>query len=236
MYKISILLVFSGCSAPTVSEIQSPTLTASGTDAGAVLSQLPALAGLADAQLTGAGLVESDAGALALSAVVGCALRSETELDVTRSDGVVFQFFGEAGIAPRWISGAIDRRRSELVTGCLLAHLSRDGLPTVVSMRGPSLPAPTGERDAFGMEEGAFFGDAFDGHPVAAACSGRWLEADPDSPALAHRDCARPAGSLTRCGLTYAGSCRAACEGPPARRRCRVDGRWFPAITTFVAP
>lgn len=236
MYKLSILLVLSACSAPAISEVQSTTLTASGAGAGAVLSQLPRLAALADAPLIGTGLVESDAGALALSAIVGCALRSEAELDDTRSDGVVFQFFGEAGIAPRWIADAIDRRRSELVTGCLLAHLSRDGLPTVVSMRGPSLPAPTSERDALGMEEGAFFGDVFGRHPIVAACSGRWLEADPDSPALAHRDCARPAGSLTRCGLTYAGSCRAACEGPPARRRCRVDGRWFPAVTTFVAP
>lgn len=198
---------------------------------------------LAASHLSGAGDVAIRDAAVAdtaiMSQLVNCALRLDQQVMV---DGIDFP--GDIGLAPGWLQGGIGPRERELVTGCLLAHLSTNGLAVVFSMRARGLSRPSStERSGWPVEEGAFFGDLLSDQPtVAAACRGAGQQGDPSATGLADRVCAesdpaRP--GLTLCGLVDAGPCADACERHVGGRyeRCRVDGgaEVREAVTTFVS-
>lgn len=198
---------------------------------------------LAASHLVGAGDVAIGNAAVAdtviMSQLVGCALRLDQQVTV---DGIDFP--GSIGLAPRWLQGGIGPRERELVTGCLLAHLSADGLAVVFSMRAHGLPRPSSaERSGWPVEEGAFFGDLLGSQPtVPAACRGAGQQSDPEATGLVSRVCAEPDPArpgLTLCGLADAGSCADACERHAGDKyeRCKVNGGATvrEAVTTFVS-
>lgn len=193
------------------------------------------LAGVGDVAVGDA--VVSDT--VVMSQLVGCALRADQQVTVNGID-----FLGSIGFAPGWLQGGIGSRERELVTGCLLAHLSADGLAVVFSMRARGLPRPSStERSEWPVEEGAFFGDLLGGQPTAAAaCRGAGQQSNPGSTGLADRVCAEPDPArpgLTLCGLADAGPCADACARHVGDRyeRCRVNGGAAvrEAVTTFVS-
>lgn len=198
---------------------------------------------LAASHLTGAGDVAVGDAVVAdmaiMSQLVGCALRIDQQVTV---DGIDFP--GNIGLAPGWLQGGIGSRERELVTGCLLAHLSADGLAVVFSMRAHGLPRPSSvERSGWPVEEGAFFGDLLSDQPtVPAACRGAGQQSDPEATELANRVCAEPDPArpgMTLCGLVSAGPCADACERHAGGRyeRCRINGgtEVREAVTTFVS-
>ncbi len=193
------------------------------------------LAGAGDVAVGNAAVVDT----LIMSQLVGCALRLDQQVTVNGID-----FPGNIGLAPGWLQGGIGPRERELVTGCLLAHLSAEGLAVVFSLRAHGLPRPSSaERSGWPVEEGAFFGDLLSDQPtVAAACRGTGQQSDPGAAGLANRVCAEPDPArpgLTLCGLADAGSCADACNRHVGGKyeRCRVNGGAAvrEAVTTFVS-
>lgn len=233
---LTIFMFISSCSSCS-SEVngveQSDVLSASGVTTRDLASVH--LAGVGDVAVGDA--VVSDT--VIMSQLVGCALRFDQQVTI---DGIDFP--GSLGLAPGWLRGGIGPRERELVTGCLLAHLSMDGLAVVFSMRSHGLPR-TGstERSGWPVEEGAFFGDLLSSQPtVAAACRGAGQQSDPNATGLADRVCAEPDPArpgLTLCGLADAGPCVDACDRHVGGRyeRCRVNGGAAvrEAVTTFVS-
>ncbi|HSR79121.1 MAG TPA: hypothetical protein VLN57_21285 [Xanthobacteraceae bacterium] len=214
--------------------ISDPLLDLAAVRVDAVALAFPLLSGLGNAALSGPradALAAVDAGRLALSMLAGCALRGNASIIAS---GI--EFPGGAGLAPGWNAVALTRRERELVTGCLLAHLSASGLPQVVSMRGaPSLHPSRVERADWTIEDGRFFGDLLDDVQVMAACRGAGHLVQPPPAGLVDRICTEPDPiypKITRCGLTNAGGCDDICAGS----HCAVHGEQFAAIAAWVTP
>lgn len=235
MRTIIIPVFLAACVTSPELEVSSrPVLDLTAARADTFLRATPRLAGLANAPLDASGLVDDDDGRNALSLVVACALEPGAELDATMATGAVLQFVGELGLAPGWLDHRIGRERAALVTGCALAHVTLEGLPAVVSLRGPGLPAEQDEHAGWPVAEGRFLGDSLGAGPqVMAACRGAGQLADPAAIGLELRRCAVPDPArpgLTLCGLAFAGDCTEVCHGA----RCELNGRHYPAVASFV--
>jgi hypothetical protein len=147
------------------------------------------------------------------SLVTSCALPPDITL-VASVDGVDFEFPGEIGLAPQWLSGRLDRAGQQWVSACMFARVSAHDVAVTISMRGPSraLAVDDDERANWTLEEGAFFGNAFgqtDQPLQAFACRGRDKAAG-NAGELVDRDCAAPDPAhpgFTLCGLMFAGDC-----------------------------
>jgi hypothetical protein len=147
------------------------------------------------------------------SLVVGCALPPEITL-VATVDGTEFDFVGEIGVAPQWLSGRLDQVGQRWVSACMFARVNAHEVVIPISMRGPSpaLKTDADERAAWTLEEGAFYGNAFgpSTQPLQAfACRGRDKAAG-NAGELADRDCAAPDPAnpgFTLCGMVFAGDC-----------------------------
>lgn len=190
----------------------------------------------------GQGVVTDDDGRALLSLLVACALPPEVTL-VAPVGGTPVEFSGVVGLAPRWVHESLDRPGREWVSACVMSELSGTALAVPVSIRAPrpELDASRDERDAWSLEEGAFFGDVFvdPGAPLPwFACRGVGAAGDV---ALEDRVCAEPDvdhPTVTECGMAFAGSCSSACE----RRRgvytaCRSGAfETRRVVTAFLIP
>jgi hypothetical protein len=175
------------------------------------------------------------------SFLVACAFPADATIVSVRNPG--FVFFGAVGLAPSWARRPLDVAGRQWVSACVFAELSYEGVPTPVSLRGPSLAlaALSEERGAWTLEEGAYYGDLF-GDPTLPlpwfACQG----SDVEAAARVERVCAQPdvgRPGLTRCGLVDAGPCDVACAGVVhgERRACRAPGLCTDrAVTAFAVP
>lgn len=158
-------------------------------------------------------LLVDDDGRELLSLVVSCAVPLGTTL-VATVNGVDFDFPGEIGLAPQWLSIRLDPVGQRWVSACMLARVSAHEVVIPISMRGPSPALATDalERATWTLEEGAFFGDVFGplDEPLQwFACRGR-DKAKGNAGELADRDCAAPDPAhpgITLCGMVFAGDC-----------------------------
>lgn len=158
-------------------------------------------------------------------------------------------FDGSLGLATEWATGPCDTACQEWMTACLLARTNLYGIPVALSIRGkhPNLTVDESEKEAFPIEEGAFYGNEFLAEPEMWPCSGR----GDDPISLTVRRCAQ-AGAACGGGIGYAhaGPCAAtdatgksvakpACDGGDATvgfGPCRDSkGKvWTRALTTFL--
>lgn len=180
------------------------------------LSQL-ATSRLSDGRMTltpaAQNLLADDDGREVLSLVISCAVPLGTTL-VATVNGVEFDFLGEIGLAPQWLSARLDRVGQRWVSACMFARVNAHEVAIPISMRGPhpQLAADAAERATWTLEEGAFFGNAFGplDQPLQwFACRGRDKAAG-DAGELADRECAAPDPAnpgFTLCGMVFAGDC-----------------------------
>jgi hypothetical protein len=149
-----------------------------------------------------------------LSYIVSCALPDGTTLGAKGTDGTIFEFFGEIGLAEEWLHHPLRKAGRGWVSACLFARVNNQNVALPISMRGPheALDTTPDEEAGWPLEEGAFYGDYFvaPGEPLQwIACRGRDLAAG-KSGGLVERNCARPDPNnptRTLCGFTYAGDC-----------------------------
>jgi hypothetical protein len=247
--------------------LTSSTLVANKSSATKLLSQKLAAcqteSNVFSVNLDAAGdLLATSDGREVFSAIAACALSSGVTLEVTVADGS-FEFVGDLGLAPDWLSGPLGVDGQRWVSACLFSRVNALDSFIPISARGPhpALAADGDERLAFTLQEGGFFGNYFT--PKAApiawyACRGA-AKAHGNDGDLAHRNCAAPDPKnpgFTMCGFSYAGDCGAfsavhACEqfatGGTFYQRCHparsdkapagvpVDA-FLQVITTYVLP
>ncbi|HEX2685686.1 MAG TPA: hypothetical protein VHN14_03670, partial [Kofleriaceae bacterium] len=170
-------------------------------------------------------LIATGEGRAVFAVFVSCALPAGITL-VGSVDGVEFEFPGEIGLARQWIHRPLDREDKGWVSACVMARINVHAVPVQISIRGPHpalQPVDPDEREAWSLQEGAFYGDLFtplDQPILWIACRGI-DQAAGETGELVDRDCAEPDPAnpeLTQCGFIYAGDCghfsgEAACEG-----------------------
>ena len=146
--------------------------------------------------------------------VVGCALAAGTSITAyyTAEGGVPMQttYNGEIGLAPAWKTTALTVAQQRLISGCVLARVNATGVSVTVSLRGPTtaLAVTSTESTTYVKQEGAFFGNIFQGaNFYLAACKGSLAIAP------TNRRCAQPTGigTQTECGFNDAGLCSDMC-------------------------
>ncbi len=158
-------------------------------------------------------LLETDEGREVLSFIVSCAIKEGNTLVATTAGGETYEFFGELGLADRWLDHPVDDVGAGWVSACLFARVNASNVPIPISLRGPThkLTADADERAGWTLEEGAFYGNFFtdEGEDIDwNACTGS-DQAAGETGGLVERDCAEPDGNtgLTKCGFKYAGAC-----------------------------
>jgi hypothetical protein len=145
------------------------------------------------------------------SYIVGCAMPAGQVVEGV-AGGQPLSFQGSVGLAPDWEYRAMSASEKRWVSACLLARVNAYGVSVPISMRGEhaALALGAGESEAFGLAEGAFYGDVFassNGKMEMLACRGAGQAAG-ETGGLVDRDCTEPAANgLTQCGFTYAGDC-----------------------------
>lgn len=151
-------------------------------------------------------------GRASLPYVIGCALPTGASATAHWTDGSGFPaqqtFSGDIGLGSSWTTTALTSTQQRLVSSCVLARVNMIGTNVTVSLRGNSsaLNVTATEASQYVIEEGAFFGNVFQGAGFyVAACDG-------SGTAPANRRCAQPNGlTTTECGFTYAGMCSDIC-------------------------
>jgi len=94
-----------------------------------------------------------------------CMLTPDQSVTVTYldRDGIeqTKTFFGNLGLEPSWIEGALTESGRRWWVGCLGAHINGFGIPVSISARGPhpALTLTSKEADDYTIREGAFWAD-----------------------------------------------------------------------------
>jgi len=159
------------------------------------------------------GLLETADGRELLSFIISCAINEDQTL-VATFEGNTYEFFGELGLANRWLDRPLDRKGKGWVSACLFARVNANNVAIPVSLRGShrKLTVTPEEASNWSLQEGAFYGNYFT--PVTepidwTACRGS-DQAAGEFGGLVERDCAEPDPAnpgRTICGFKFAGEC-----------------------------
>jgi hypothetical protein len=156
-------------------------------------------------------LVDSSDGREVLSYIVACALTTAQNVQVRASDGTLYTFNGEVGLAPAWATRAPTVSERHWTTACVLSRTNYFGVSVSISMRGATAALNTtpAEVSGYTMDEGGFYGDLFDPNgPTEYACQSHetW---NASAQSAQNRQCAVSTdGVTTKCGFTYTGVCQ----------------------------
>jgi hypothetical protein len=158
-------------------------------------------------------LMETAEGRDLMAYVVSCALPANQTVTFSTPNGP-FSYKGSIGLAPTWWTRTPTASERRWVSACLLARTNRFGVTVEISMRGnhSALTPAAGERAAFLLFEGAFWGDVFTADGTLNACLGALKEANSllgvQVSTFGKRDCTiSDDGITTRCGFSYRGPC-----------------------------
>ncbi len=205
------------------------------------------------ADLTAIGdLIQTAEGQELLSFMVSCALPEGQILIAPNpahatnpAEPVNLEFFGEIGLAKRWIDRPLDSIGKRWVSACLFARVNANNVTVPISLRGPHRELVTTPAESAGwtLQEGAFYGDYF--RPLTEpiiwiACRGK-DQAAGETGGLVDRDCTEsdPAHpGLTLCGFTDAGDCGDYAP-PKSKRACgqfSSKGYWVSCKSSSAFP
>jgi hypothetical protein len=167
--------------------------------------------------------------------LVQCALPEGSSITLSDANGT-YTFDGAVGLAPAWATTTPTASEKRWVSACLLARTNAYGVSVAISMRGPhaALTVDGAEASAYGIREGAFWGDVFSDPMDANACPGPDKLAGSQASTLPLRACTVSAdGVTTTCGHDYAGACASACTD--ASGNYNACAGVAEVITTYVA-
>lgn len=230
---LPLFLLAAACGAPTtttLAEVESDVVVASGPRADFVVASHDVLWRSADAPLALSPATDAETSVSTL--LVACALRADQSFPLV---ALGFDLPGESGFAPAWTHRPLSRRERLVVSACVMAHLTAEGLAVPVSLRGLGRgdASSSDERDEFPVLEGAFVGSLFEPSLTWAACRGPGQSSAVDDRGCTIPDPANP--TRTRCGMRYLGLCDDVCDRRGGRGPYRgCDGRSVTG-TTFVA-
>src|SRR5688572_21775239 len=81
-------------------------------------------------------LIATADGREVLAFIVSCAI-NDTETLVAEHDGVTYEFFGELGLANRWLDRPLDKKGRGWVSACLFSRVNNQNVTVPISLRGP---------------------------------------------------------------------------------------------------
>lgn len=176
--------------------------------------------------------------------LVGCALDSTQSISFSWTDLSSFEheevFWGKLGIAPTWKDASISVAERRSVSACIAARANYYGTTVSISLRGPQASltnVAATELAEYTKEEGAFWGDIFDGTPQLFACHQSANIANSRSKL---RDCAAGhwiiEGYLECAHIAIVGDCDTLCDALDSTDfyRPRCDDDELEASTTDV--
>ncbi len=152
--------------------------------------------------------------------------------------GGVCTFYGNANLAPGWISKKLGNADAGWVSACMFARVNANDVAEAISLRGrnDALAVSPEEAAEFTYEEGAFYGNLFINDPDPThppdwnACRGADKAATPTLGGLANRECAEENPNnlgFTYCGFKYNGDCRDFDTTTPSPHACAsFDGTY----------
>jgi len=215
-------------------------------------------------QLDANDLVLTADGRDVLSYLIGCALPADVTLHAD-VDGQTYDFPGNLGLAPRWVTHRLSGKDKRWISACMLARINAHDTAEAISLRGPNAALTVGIDEAalYTVVEGSFYGNIFTKDPdpiIWIACRGEG-QAMGEFGGLVDRDCTEPDPvnpGLTQCGFTSAGDCADYTPAFPSPYACEdtsVTGGYYEkchdapgvgkwphtkkykeVITTFVTP
>jgi hypothetical protein len=154
--------------------------------------------------------------AMVMKYVVRCGLPSTSSLTYTAPSGVTYTWQGNLGLTPTWASGkSIPVIEQQLMSACLAAHANAYGINIGISVlglnaSGKPIPQAAGELTTYSFDEGAFYGNLFDGTGIFA-CADTNLPNNQSS----NRGCALNNGGVGTASfcpqITYTGTCGHLC-------------------------
>ena len=150
-----------------------------------------------------------------LKFITQCALRKDQVLAI-ETDGIVFEYYGNLGAAPKWngYPSSLTDSEQRWVSACVLARVNYFGTPVAINLRTRNtsdlkIPVTENELEQFPYYEGAFFGNIFDSTNKQYVCQG-------DAPKKVlvgkNRICSlpdldHPGRKTSACGFTIVGDC-----------------------------
>jgi hypothetical protein len=180
--------------------------------------------------------------------VVRCAVPAgQTRQYYSSSAGTTYVWKGVLGLAPFWSSGTfISTLEEQTVSACLAAHANRFGIHVDFSILGyggdgTPIPLDSGELSTYSVQEGAFFGDLFNGGSVFACSDGTTNTPGVSGP----RECAMSDMPSNVCApmINLQEPCWSVCTGGNIPGigwmylSCTgSDGNNYPALNTSIAP
>jgi hypothetical protein len=172
-----------------------------------------AVNGMAQASADAEALAAEEGGLELLAYMVSCALPEGETLAVAGEE-----LHGSLGLAPAWLDDGLDLSGRRWVSACLLARVNYFGVEVHLSLRGATdaLTASAEEQAAYGLYEGAFWGDLFSNETAQkSSCSSALKASGSQAGTLPLRECTVTdvATGLTRCDFTPAGVCENVCSG-----------------------
>ena len=178
--------------------------------------------------------------------VVKCALaEGESRSWTNPLTQTSYTWHGQLGLTQGWASGQpATEQEQQVITACLAAHANKYGAHVPISLlgetaQGEPIPVQEGELETFSQEEGAFFGNLFQGEGIFACQSPSYAIPPPES---TWRACALVSRDAQACPpIQVLGRCTGAlkCERDPTRTHvlsCHHAGKTYRTLTTRLSP
>jgi len=159
--------------------------------------------------------------------LIGCALGTNVSQAATYLvNGVptTTTYYGSVGLHTGWKAFSPTLTQQRVISSCMLSRMNEYGASLTISIRGSSYSLDTGETTNYRKQEGAFFGNVFNGGDnYWGSCQG----VDETHPS---RQCAQDG----HCGMAWEGNCSSACTGTASNLSCTANGITWPTATVFL--
>lgn len=168
------------------------------------------------------------------SYLVSCALPADKTITIGKGKSR-YTYNGSLGLASIWERSALPTQLYGRVSACMLARTNYFGVSVPISMRGSGFATTDAEKQAFTVQEGAFWGDVFTPGATMAACPSALKLSGSTISTLSLRECTVSVdGTTTKCGFSYVGGCEDVCttDAGDTYRNC---GNGTMVISVYLA-
>ncbi len=185
------------------------------------------------------------AGDMVMRYLVKCAAASgESRTWTDPGTGLAYTWPGELGLAPSWAGGTpATELEQQVVSACLAAHVNAYSVSVPISVSGyaatgAAIKHYTGEWDDFPLEEGAFFGNLFDGSGVFVCQKHAPFAAGESSVRACAFDTSVKGPSRECSPMVNTGDCSAVCSAwrtkDHAWQQCSWNGVTYKPVSTRI--
>jgi hypothetical protein len=188
--------------------------------------------------------VDASMGDMVMRYLVKCAVASgQSRTWRNPATGVSYTWPGELGLAPSWAGGTpATVVEQQVITACLAAHVNKYGRSVPISVNGrtatnQNIPHSSTELTDYPQEEGAFFGNLFNGEGVFVCQKHATFTAAQSSVRACAFDTSVKGPSTQCANMVNTGNCADFCiwkGNMTAWQACNWNGLNYQPITTRI--